>query len=203
MHDKPTLFFDIGGVILTNAWDTACRKRAAERFGFDYQEFQTRHEMSKTALETGRITLATYLHRTVFHRPRHFSMDEFQEFMYSQSQPLEESLEWIRSLAARDNCHLFSLNNESRELHEYRVRTFRLNRIFRGFLTSCYLGRVKPDDEMYSAALGIASCSRTRAIFIDDRALNVEAAVAAGFQAVRFTGIEPLREFLQEHGIDS
>ena len=203
MTDKPTLFFDIGGVLLTNGWDTSCRKRAAERFGIDYQEFQTRHEMSKTALETGRITLETYLHRTVFHRQRPFSPDEFQEFMYSQSQPLQESLDWIRDLASRDSCYLFTLNNESRELHEYRVRTYRLNHIFRGFLTSCYLGQVKPDEQIYSSALGIASCSRTRAYFIDDRPLNVEAAVASGFQAVQFTGVGPMRAFLKEHGIDS
>jgi putative hydrolase of the HAD superfamily len=203
MNDKPTLFFDIGGVLLTNGWDTPCRKRAAEQFGIDYQEFQTRHEMSKTALETGRITLDTYLHRTVFHRPRPFSIDAFQEFMYSQSQPIEETLDWVRDLAERDTCHLFTLNNESRELHEYRVRTFQLNRIFRGFLASCYLGQVKPDEAIYSAALGIASCSKTRAIFIDDRPLNVEAAVASGFQAVQFTGVEPLRAFLKERGIDS
>ena len=202
MNEKPTLFFDIGGVLLTNGWDTGCRRRAAERFGIDYQEFQTRHEMSKTALETGRITLATYLHRTVFHRPRQFSMDEFQEFMYSQSQPLEESLNWVRELAKKDSCYLFTLNNESRELHEYRVRTFKLNHVFRGFLTSCYLGQVKPDEEIYSSALGIASCSKTRAYFIDDRALNVEAATAAGFQAVQFSGVEAMRAFLTEHGID-
>jgi putative hydrolase of the HAD superfamily len=203
MHDKPTLFFDVGGVLLTNGFDTSSRKLAAQRFGIDYQEFQTRHEMSKTAIETGRITLDTYLRRTVFYRPRTFSMDEFQEFMYSQSQPIEDALEWVRTLARRDSCYLFTLNNESRELHEYRVRTFRLHEIFRGFLTSCYLGLAKPDDAIYSAALGIAGCSKTRALFIDDRPLNVEAALAAGFQAVLYTGVEPLREFLKEHGIES
>ena len=29
MHNCPTIFFDIGGVLLTKAWDTAARKRAA------------------------------------------------------------------------------------------------------------------------------------------------------------------------------
>ncbi|WP_152053557.1 HAD family hydrolase [Tautonia marina] len=203
MHDKPTLFFDVGGVLLTNGFDTSSRKLAAQRFGIDYQEFQTRHEMSKTAIETGRITLDTYLRRTVFYRPRTFSIDEFQEFMYSQSQPIDDALEWVRTLARRDSCHLFTLNNESRELHEYRVRTFRLHEIFRGFLTSCYLGLAKPDDAIYSAALGIAGCSKTRALFIDDRPLNVEAALAAGFQAVLYTGVDPLREFLKEHGLES
>ena len=203
MAEPATLFFDIGGVLLSNAWDTAARRRAAERFNLDYADFQTRHEMCKTALETGRITLETYLHRTVFHRPRHFSIDEFQEFMYAQSSADDAMLDWLRELASRRACRLFTLNNESRELHEYRVRTFRLHQIFEGFLTSCYLGQVKPDDQMYASALGVAGCPRTRAIFIDDRPLNVEAAVAAGFQAVHFEGLDPLRATLREHGVDA
>lgn len=203
MADHPTLFFDIGGVLLTNGWDTPCRKRAAEQFGFDYPEFQTRHEMSKTAIETGRITLDTYLQRTVFHRPRPFSADDFKAFMYDQSQPLPESLDWLRDFASRGSCKLYTLNNESKELHEHRVKTFGLDSIFRGFLTSCYLGQAKPDDAIYAAALGIAGCSAANALFIDDRSLNVEAAGAAGFQAVHFTGVGPLRDALRQHGIDA
>ena len=61
MIQIPTLFMDIGGVFLTNAWDTGARKRAAEAFQLDYQEFQTRHEMLKTAFETGRLSLDSYI----------------------------------------------------------------------------------------------------------------------------------------------
>src|ERR1051325_10277438 len=101
MADLPTLFFDVGGVILTNAWDTAARKRAVEAFGLDYAEFQRRHEMLKTAFETGRLGLDSYIHKTVFHRSRPFSPEDFQAFMYSQSQPLDEAFDWIRALAAK------------------------------------------------------------------------------------------------------
>src|SRR3954471_12822270 len=85
MADAPTLFFDIGGVLLTNGWDTGARKRAAETFGLDYQEFQTRHEMLKTAFETGRLGLDAYVKKSVFHRPREFSPEEFKQFMYDSS----------------------------------------------------------------------------------------------------------------------
>ncbi len=203
MNDVPTLFFDVGGVILTNGWDTTARKKAAEVFSLDYSNFQTRHEMSKTAFETGRINLDTYLFRTVFHRPRPFSQDEFQEFMYDQSQPIEDALQWVRALAATGKYRLFTLNNESRELHEHRVRTFRLPEIFSGFLTSCYLGQAKPDEGIYSCALGIAGCSKTRAFFIDDRELNVEAATTSGFQAVHYQGLDNLRTYLREHKIEA
>jgi putative hydrolase of the HAD superfamily len=203
MAEVPTLFFDVGGVLLTNAWDTAARQRAAAAFGLDYPEFQTRHEMLKTSFETGRLTLDGYIHKTVFHRSRPFSPEDFQEFMYGQSQPLDGSLDWIRALAATGKYRLFTLNNESRELHEHRVRTFRLHAIFHSFFTSCYLGQVKPDEAIYLNALGIAGCGRRQAVFIDDRPLNVEPALALGLDAVQYQGLDALRAYLKERGIEA
>ena len=204
MHEPPTLFFDVGGVFLTNGWDTPARKRAAEVFGLEYQEFQTRHEMLKTAFETGRIDLDTYVKRAVFHRPRSFTPDDFKRFMFGVSALLGETLDFIRALAATGKYRLYTLNNESRELQEYRVKTFDLGPVFRGFLTSCYLGQAKPDEEIYLNALGIASCSVERALFIDDREMNVEAAAALGLNAVRFDGLDGLRSFLKdEWGVEA
>lgn len=201
MISHPTLFFDVGGVLLTNAWDTASRRKAAETFGLDYQEFQTRHEMLKTAFETGRLSLDAYVRRAVFHRERSFKPEDFKQFMYGCSQPLGETLEWVRALARSGRCRLYTLNNESRELHDYRVRTFQLETIFQGFLVSCYLGQAKPDEGIYVNALGIAACDQQNAIFIDDRALNVEPAAALGLNAVLFQGLEPLRTALREFGV--
>jgi putative hydrolase of the HAD superfamily len=202
MAEVPTLFFDVGGVLLTNAWDTSSRKAAAEHFQLDYQEFQTRHEMLKTAFETGRLSLQSYMHRAVFHKPRSFTPEDFRDFMHSQSKPLPDVLDWLRTVAAKRKYRLFTLNNESRELHEYRVRTFKLDEVFECFFTSCFLGQAKPDEGIYLNALGIAGCSRHHAVFIDDRSLNVEPAHALGLHAVQFTGLDALREFLREHGVE-
>ena len=201
MADTPTLFFDIGGVLLSNGWDTAARRRAAEAFDLDYPEFQTRHEMLKTSVETGRLTLSHYINRAIFHRPRSFSSREFAEFMYAQSQILGETLDFVRALAASGKYRLYTLNNESRELHEHRVRAFGLDAVFRGFLASCYLGQVKPDEDIYLNALGIASTHRDHAVFIDDRPMNVEAAVALGLNAYHFQGLDGLREYLEGRGV--
>jgi putative hydrolase of the HAD superfamily len=153
-----TLFFDVGGVLLTNAWDTAVRDRAVQAFGLDSLDFHTRHGMVKTAFETGRLSLDAYIQKTVFHTKRSFTPADFKQFMFEQSQLLGETLDWVRSLAASGKYRLFTLNNESRELHEYRVQTFGLCSVFQCFLTSCYLGQVKPDEDIYLNALGIAGC---------------------------------------------
>lgn len=195
------LFFDVGGVLLTNGWDTAARNRAIETFGLDALDFHTRHGMVKTAFETGRLSLDAYIEKTVFHTEREFSRDDFKKVMFAQSRPLGQTLEWAGKLAAAGKVPMFTLNNESRELHEYRVHTFGLRAIFRSFLTSCYLGQVKPDEEVYRNALGIAGCSAAEGIFVDDRAVNVETALKLGLKAIRFESLPQLRAALVEFGI--
>jgi putative hydrolase of the HAD superfamily len=197
------MFWDIGGVLLTNGWDTDARQRAAAHFGIEYQEFQTRHEMLKNAFETGRLSLESYLRKAVFYAPRPFSFQDFQQFMFAQSQLLGATLDWVRTLAATGRYRLYALNNESRELHEYRVRTFGLDEVFRAFFTSCYLGQVKPDEEIYLNALGMAARPREHALFIDDRALNVEPAEVLGLRAILFRGLDDLRDRLKEHGVEA
>lgn len=203
MAGAPTVFFDIGGVLLTNAWDTGARKRAVETFGLDWPEFQTRHEMLKTAIETGRISLDVYIRKTAFHCPRSFTPEDFRAFMYEQSKVLDggAGLEFVRALAATGRYRLFALNNESRELHEYRVKKFDLGSLFQGFLTSCYLGQVKPDEAIYLNAMGIAGPGTEHVVFIDDRPLNVEPAIALGLDAVLYQGVDSLRAALAERGI--
>jgi len=201
MTEAPTLFFDLGGVLLTNGWDTSARRRASETFGLDFPEFQTRHEMLKTAFETGRLSLSHYVHKAVFHRPREFTPKDFQEFMFGQSKVLGDTLDFVRALASTGRYKLYTLNNESRELHEHRVRAFQLDEVFRGFLASCYLGQVKPDEDIYLNALGIAATSRDHAVFIDDRALNVEPALALGLVGYHFEGVDGLRAFLKDRGV--
>jgi putative hydrolase of the HAD superfamily len=201
MSTPTTLFFDVGGVLLSNAWDTSARNRAIEIFALDALDFHTRHGMVKTAFETGRLSLDSYINKTVFHTERAFSRDDFKAVIFDQSKVLGETLEWTGALAASGRYGMFTLNNESRELHEYRVRTFGLCSIFRSFLTSCYLGQVKPDEDLYRNALGIAGCSAAEGIFVDDRPVNVETATKLGLRAVRFESLPQLRTALDELGI--
>ncbi len=201
MSETFTLFYDVGGVLLSNAWDTAARNQVVAALGLDGRDFHTRHGMVKTAFETGRLSLDSYIEKTVFHTHRSFTRDEFKTLMFAQSRVLGETLEWLRSLAATGKFRLFTLNNESRELHEYRVRTFGLCSIFESFLASCYLGQVKPDEDIYRNALGIAGCDAREGIFIDDRPVNVETALKLDFRAIRFESLEQLRAVLQDYGI--
>ena len=73
------VFWDIGGVLLTNAWDHKQRKQALQQFQLDETEFEDRHEMLVSSFERGKINLADYLERTVFYRPRPFTEDALKK----------------------------------------------------------------------------------------------------------------------------
>jgi len=196
-----TLFWDNGGVILTNGWDRESRQKAVETFHLDAADFEDRHELMLNAFEEGRATLDEYLRRTVFYRERSFSVDDFKKFMLDQSQAMPESLEFIGKLALARRCAMASLNNESLEINEYRIHKFRLRDYFEVFLSSCYLGVRKPTPAIYKLALKITQCEPSECVMIDDRSLNLEFAREQGIRTIQFTSVEQLRADLEKLGV--
>ncbi len=201
MPDIEVLLFDVGGVLLTNAWDRDSRVLACEEFALDRDDFEERHDLVATDFETGKLTLDDYLQRTVFYQPRDFTPGEFFEFMKEQSNQLDDSLALVAGLAASGRYQMATLNNESRELNDYRIETFGLRDHFSVFFSSCYLGVRKPAEEIYRKALDITQCRPERCVFVDDRQLNLECAVLLGVHAILFDGVDGLRLKLAQLGV--
>lgn len=203
MPNITAIFWDVGGVLLTNAWDRAQRQRTLQHFGLDEAEFLDRHDMLVSSFERGKITLAEYLERTIFYRPRSFTVQDFQSFMFSMSLELDGTLEIARGLARTCKYLMSTINNESRELNLYRIQTFRLREIFSFFVSSCYVGLRKPEEGIYRLALELTQRSPLECCFIDDRALNLDAAARLGMQVIRKESPEQLRQELQKLGIEA
>ncbi|MFZ0635603.1 MAG: HAD family phosphatase [Candidatus Acidiferrales bacterium] len=201
MGEVTTLFWDMGGVILTNGWDRAARLQAVEKFHLEWEEFEDRHELLLNAFEIGEVTLAEYLQRTVFYRERSFTREEFTAFLLAQSKPFPESLHVLGEIAATNDYFLAALNNESLEINEYRIDTFHLRDYFDAFFSSCYLGVRKPDAGIYRRALSITHRMPAECIFIDDRGLNLECAKELGMRVIHFRNANQLRDALAEHGV--
>jgi putative hydrolase of the HAD superfamily len=201
MAEVNTLFWDNGGVILTNGWDRAARRAAVEKFQLDWEDFADRHELMLNAFETGKATLDEYLQRTVFYRQRAFTIAEFKEFMFSQSQPFPESLAFLRRLVRCGDFIMAALNNESREINEYRIAQFRLRDYFEAFFSSCYLGLRKPDPGIYNLALEITQRKPAECVMIDDRGLNLECAREIGMHTIQFENVAQLQQELARLGI--
>ncbi len=195
------IFWDVGGVLLTNAWDHTQRMAALEHFHLDEEEFHDRHEMVVSSFERGKISLNEYLERTVFYRVRPFSQEEFRQFMYGLSQPLPEVLDFARSLAESNRYRMGTINNESRELNLYRIEKFGLRGIFEVFVSSCFVGLRKPEKDIYRVALEITQFAPEECCFIDDRALNLECAQKLGMMTIEMQTVESLRQELGRLGV--
>ena len=201
MPDVTALFWDVGGVILSNGWDRAAREEAAKKFGLDWEELQDRHELASPAFETGKITLDTYLERIVFYRKRAFTCQEFTDFMFAQSQEFPESRAVLSSVAAAGKYLLATINNEPLELNERRIRQFQLRREFKAFFSSCFVGIRKPDEGIYKIALEVTQRQPEECLFIDDRELNLECAQQLRMRTIHFQDAAQLRRDLAANGV--
>jgi len=195
------IFWDIGGVPLSNAWDREQREKALERFHLDSEEFHDRHEMLVSSFERGKITLDEYLDRTVFYRARPFTRAEFKQFMFGLSQAMPDVLDLARALANSGKYLMGTINNESRELNLYRIERFGLREIFEIFVSSCFVGYRKPEKDIYRLALDITQKQAEQCCFIDDRDLNLESAQKLGMQTIHMQSAEQLRQDLSKLGV--
>lgn len=202
MPEITTLFWDIGGVILTNGWDRDSRREAAVVFNFDYEEFQDRHDLSFPAFDSGHITLNEYLDRTLFYRTRSFTREEFTAFMFAQSKEFPDTRAILVAAARTGKYFIGAINNEPLELNQYRIDAFNLRRDFLVFFSSCYVRSRKPEETIFRVALEVTQRPPDQCIFIDDRALNLECPRRLGMGVIHHRNHEQLRSELRNHGVE-
>ncbi len=202
MANISAIFWDLGGVLLTNAWDRSQREKTLQKFQLDSEEFHDRHEMLVSSLERGKIGFDEYLDHTVFYRSRPFSREEFKKYVFDLSQANENSIAVARKLAASCRYLMGTINNESTDLNIYRIDRFGLREIFDLFVSSCFVGMRKPEEGIYRLALEITQQSPEQCCFIDDRPLNVDAARRLGMHGIEMRSVEQLTKELRDVGVE-
>jgi putative hydrolase of the HAD superfamily len=195
------IFWDVGGVLLSNAWDHTERAAALKHFRLNENEFHARHEMVVSSFERGKISIDEYLDRTVFYCDRSFTRDEFRDYMFSLTRPMPEVLRFARALADFGRYFMGTINNESRELNLYRIDKYGLRETFRLFVSSCFVGLRKPESGIYQLAIEITQILPEQCCFIDDRSLNLECAAKLGMHTIQMQTLEQLRIDLEKLGV--
>jgi putative hydrolase of the HAD superfamily len=113
------------------------------------------------------------------------------------------ALRILQDLAASDELELAILNNEARELNDYRIERFQFGRYFDVFLSSCYLGLRKPDPRFFDLALDVLQRDPEEVVFIDDRVHNCEAAQALGIHAIPYQDEAQCVQALERLGLNT
>lgn len=191
------VFFDIGGVLLSNGWAHESRQTAAKEFKYPYDEMENLHRIYFPLFEMGHISLEAYLNHVLFYQSRPFSKKQYQQFMFAQTKELP-LLAWIKDWKKTTNIKTISLNNEGKELNDYRIAHFELHQCFDAFISSCNTGYRKPDPNIYDMALKIGHVKPEQCLYIDDRDYLINSAKQLGWNAYQHTDLEATKSILKQ-----
>ena len=200
-----TIFWDIGGVLLTNGWDQTQRAHTLAPLGVDLADFESRYEAANYFWERGLSTALEFFNKTLFNAnqpTRSFSFEDIWPLVCAESKVLHPgAIDILAALHASGRYKVATLNNESRELNQYRLDTFHLRQYFDYFICSGYVHEMKPHPGIYRAAIDISGYPPETSLFIDDKLENCAAAISLGMQAIRFESPAQLEHDLAKIGV--
>lgn len=196
MNNIKVAFLDIGGVILSDGWNYKARTEAVQKFGLDALKLEKDHAVAFPLFENGKLSLDEYLNAVIFTEERSFALAQFRDFVMSKSTLLPDFLNWLLKWKQTKNIRVFAVNNEGKELNDYRIDQFNLCNLFDAFVSSCEVGLSKPDPSIFKLALGIAHIKPENVIYLDDRAIHVSIAKQLGINAFVHKNLEESKSIL-------
>jgi 2-haloacid dehalogenase len=114
--------------------------------------------------------------------------------------PIEPTVAILEELS-RGKVRLFALSNWSAETFPLVAGSFPFLGAFEGVLISGHAGVAKPAPEIFRVFLGRFGLEAGRCLYVDDHQPNVDAAIAVGLDAMRFTDARVLRAELEDRGL--
>ena len=167
-------------------------------FSMSFDELlQTKHPTAWVSFETGDIE-EEELFTNFFADGRQFDGPALVEYMIDKYEWIEGMPEVLLNLSAAGyELHAFS---NYPTWYKYIEKKLQLSRYLNWTFVSCegaLKGLRKPKKEAYSAVIDYFGRPAHELMFIDDRQANVDAALAAGMKALRFSGrVEELKKDL-------
>ncbi len=182
---KPAVIFDLGNVVLDWNVDRILAslgleppvRAHLERELFAHGDWVALDRGSKTEVEVAaEVCARSSLRLELVERTLAAARDSLT--------PLDESVALLRDLAAEGH-RLYCLSNMSRETFAH-IRDLALFELFDGVLISAHEGCIKPEAEIFARLLERYAIAPAEAFFIDDLAVNVDAARQLGIDGYRF-----------------
>jgi epoxide hydrolase-like predicted phosphatase len=194
------VIFDLGGVLVRTEFPEV-RQQLEERLGFASGTLGATVWGGEDweLAQIGSISYDEYWRRVGaalgFSTPEEIA--EFRREYFSGDRVDEELVTLIRQLRPRYRIGL--LSNAPDRLDTWLDQEWAIKDLFDAIVYSAKAGMAKPDPRMFSLILDQLDVSPSESIFIDDFPRNIDAALALGMQAIRFTNTAALRDELQRY----
>ena len=181
--------------------DRVIREKTFRHFKVDLEEVEKRHHLVFNIFETGKMTLQEYLQEVVFYIPRSFTKSQFVDFIYKNTIPNQESIDFFLNIKNKYKLQVIAVSNEGKEFTVYRVKKFRLMKLFDAVVSSSFVHLRKPDKDIFQLAIDIAQADVKNSIYVDDRQLLVDAAKKLGVNGICFTTLEDTKQKFAKYGL--
>lgn len=199
---KPSVvIFDLGKVMVDFEYAQAGAKLAAQS---DLSCDEIRRVIDHTPLlcryETGRIHTREFFREVCGATGYRGTMAEFSRAFADVFTTIESNVELNRAIR-RQGIPTYVLSNTN-ELHHGHIRErFSFFPEFDGYVLSYEVGAMKPDEKIYVAAEKLTGKRGAEILFLDDRADNIAAAAARGWQVIQHQTPAATRARIEQLGL--
>jgi len=197
-----SIFVDFGGVLVRTE-DPGPRRRQAERLGMTSRELEKIVFESESAhrASTGQILEDDHWQAVAEKLGvSRAEADQIIEQFFSGDRPDLALADFLRNL--RPEYRVCLISNAWSGLRAFITRQ-KFDDIFDAMVISAEVGLTKPDPRIYRLALSKLGALPAESVFIDDVAINVEAARSIGMAGILFTQppkvMEELEQILHDH----
>jgi epoxide hydrolase-like predicted phosphatase len=180
------IIFDLGGVLLRTA-DFSPRERLATKLGMSRAQLEDFIFGGESGVRAQRGEITVNEHWEKLQRQLNCTQQEFtlilDEF-FGQDQLDKELMGYVRGLHQRYKTAL--LSNAWDDLRQVIAEKWHFEDVFDAIIISAEVGVAKPDPRIFQLTLDRLGVNASQAIFVDDMAVNIEAARFIGMNAIQF-----------------
>jgi epoxide hydrolase-like predicted phosphatase len=194
------VIFDLGGVLVRTEFPEV-RHELARKLGLEPRALERTVWGGEDweLAQVGTITYEEYWQRVAaalgLSTPEELS--DFRREYFSGDRVDRELVHLIERL--RKQYKIGLLSNAPDKLEIWLENDWGIRGLFDAIVYSAQVGVAKPDPAMFHLILDRLGLSPSEALFIDDFPRNVEAALALGMKAIRFTGTDALLDELSRY----
>jgi putative hydrolase of the HAD superfamily len=193
------------GMVLSGPVNTEARDNLIRATGLSEEAFEPLYWADRHAYDEGKLSGITFWQKFSKDNGRSFSESQIEELnrldarMWTTYDP--RMVAWQQQLKAA-GLRTAILSNMGDSVLTSLEREFAWIATFDVLVWSFQLGIAKPDPAIYRHVLNELGTLPEETLFLDDRAVNIDAARALGIVAIEFSTIIQLREDLIAAGLD-
>jgi 2-haloacid dehalogenase len=205
MPEKPTLVFDLGGVLID--WNPRHLYRKlfpGDESGMEHFLKEVDFPAWNMELDRGAISFAQAVRELSAQFPQRADLiraydERWEESLNGPIQPVVDALYKLKA----NGYSLHGLTNWSAEKFALVQHKYAFFNLFESILVSGTVRLVKPDPRIYSLLLNNIQRAPSQCIFIDDSLKNVNAASELGFIPLHFQSPGQFMAELQGLGVEA